>query len=114
MLSSNTWERSGGKGGRRAKTKKEVLEDVCCCSFLFILVYQYQDIICVKCTQDDKYPVLWHCSSHTCPTKKKKGSERINATSKRGASVEGQVPLALEGDEGEERITGFFRLLLGL
>lgn len=24
------------------------------------------------------------------------------------------VPLALEGEDGEERITGFFRLLLGL
>lgn len=24
------------------------------------------------------------------------------------------LPLALEGEDGEERITGFFRLLLGL
>lgn len=24
------------------------------------------------------------------------------------------VPLALEGEDGEERMTGFFRLLLGL
>lgn len=86
MLSSNTWKRSGGKGGRRARTKKEVLEDVCCSSFLFILVYQYQDIIYVKCTKDDKYLVLWHCSSHTSQKKKKRIRENKRDEQKRCVS----------------------------
>lgn len=33
---------------------------------------------------------------------------------KEAASVKTWLPLALEGEDGEERMTGFFRLLLGL
>lgn len=37
-----------------------------------------------------------------------------NPEVKEAASVEAWLPLALEGEDGEERMTGFFRLLLGL
>lgn len=37
-----------------------------------------------------------------------------NPEVKEAASVKAWLPLALEGEDGEERMTGFFRLLLGL
>lgn len=36
-----------------------------------LLVYLYQEIIYIKCTQDDKYLVLWHCGNHTLLIKRR-------------------------------------------
>lgn len=67
MLSSNTWKRSGGKGEGKQEQRWWSWRMFAVLLFYFFLVYQYQDIIDVKCTKDDKYLVLWHCSSHTRP-----------------------------------------------
>lgn len=63
----------------------------------------------IKHHQDDKYLVFWLCSNLTHLIKRRDKGENEH-----DVSLSGHVPLALEGDEGEERITGFFKLLLGL
>jgi len=46
--------------------------------------------------------------------KKNKETRRNINSRKKEMLLWGRVPLAREGEDGEERMTGFFRLLLGL